>query len=126
MACNESIQVWRDSGRSRAGRGAFVSRAISLQHLVVDERATRTSNGIDSLEHVRIGVRRVDTAFRPSPVGPWRALVISRQCAEAPCSEPGVQCTICCGRLGKQAVPQLRSPPKSGNARREIPTLLHC
>jgi hypothetical protein len=65
MAGDEGIEVRRDSYRLRGDRGALVSHAISLQHLVVEERATRTYHGIDRLEPVRIGGHRVDGVFRP-------------------------------------------------------------
>lgn len=64
MTCDESGEVQGGRRRRRADRGAFVSDAICLQHLVVDERASRTNHGIDRFEHVRIGVRRVDGAQR--------------------------------------------------------------
>ena len=55
----EGVAVRQDGGCLRGDRRARVSHAISLRRLVAGERALRTRSGIDCLEPVRIGDRRV-------------------------------------------------------------------
>ena len=54
MACDEGIELRRGSGCLRSERGDFVSRAFSLQRLVVEQCIA----GADCHERVGIGTHR--------------------------------------------------------------------
>ena len=63
IAGDEGVEVRRDSYRLRGDRGALVSHAISLQHVVVEERATGTYHGIDCFEPVHLRANNVQHAI---------------------------------------------------------------
>ncbi len=60
----ESYEIRRDG--CRLG-GARISGAIYLQHMVVEERAIRTNNGLGCLEPVKISVLPISKKKKKPP-----------------------------------------------------------